>query len=95
MPYSENGSTAPIGAAELSPRSRIAGWVSEPSLTPVPSPAGAGEGTGVRALHPRACALGYNLPPLTGLRKGRPHEEDFISGLLTQDTSRRRIRNEV
>jgi hypothetical protein len=42
---------------------------------------------GVRALHPRAGALGYNLPPLTGLRKGRPHEEDFVRGLLTHDTS--------
>ncbi|MGO8734700.1 MAG: hypothetical protein ACLQVM_18145, partial [Terriglobia bacterium] len=36
---------------------------------------------------PRACALGYNLPPLTGLRKGHPHVEDFNCELLTQDTS--------
>jgi len=31
--------------------------------------------------------LGYNLPPLTGLRKDRRHEKDFVSELLTQDTS--------
>ena len=41
-----------------------AGWVSEPSLTAVPSPARAGEGCpalrdGVRAPYPRACALCY------------------------------------
>jgi len=40
----------------------------------------------VRALHPRACALGYNLPPLTGLRKGRPHEEGFVNELMRHDT---------
>ena len=36
--------SAPVGAVELGPRSRRAGWVGEPSLTPVPSPARAGEG---------------------------------------------------
>jgi WD40 repeat protein len=40
----------------------------------------------VRDLHPRACALGHNLPPLTGLRKNRPHKEDFVGELLTQDS---------
>jgi predicted RNase H-like HicB family nuclease len=30
--------------------------------------------------------VGYNLPPLRGLRKVRPHEENLVSELLTQDT---------
>ena len=41
----------------------------------------------MRVLSPRACALGYDLAPLTGLRNGRPRGEGFISELLTQDTS--------
>jgi hypothetical protein len=47
----------------------------------------------VRALSPRAClrkqacALGYDLAPLTGLRNGRPQGEDSIRELLAQDTS--------
>ena len=32
-------------------------------------------------------AVGYVLPPLTGLRNGRAQGEGFISELLTQDTS--------
>ncbi len=40
----------------------------------------------MRALSPRACALGYDLAPPTGLRNGRPQGEGFISKLLTQDT---------
>jgi len=42
----------------------------------------------VRAPFPRACALGYTLPPLAGLRKDRPHEKDFVSEPLTQDARR-------
>jgi hypothetical protein len=43
------------------------------AYAPVPSPARAGEGCpagrgGEWVVFPRACALGYNLPPLTGLR---------------------------
>ena len=81
---------------DLSGRKNVAHGVSRgsanPPSPPSPLPLGRERGVpqtrdGVRALHPRACALGYNLPPLTGLRKGRPHEEDFVSGLLTQDTS--------
>ncbi len=61
-------------------------WVREPSLTPCPlcrrgdRERGVRQPTdGVRAIHPRAYALGYNLPPLTGLPEGRPHEEDFVN----------------
>ena len=76
-------------AKEGSPRHQP--WVCEPSLSPVPSPARAGEGCpdlrdGVRAPSPRAGALGYDLPPLAGLRKDRLHEKDSLSELLTQDT---------
>ena len=87
MPYSGNGSTAPIGAVELSPRREP--WVGEPSLSPSPLPPERERGAegGVRALHPRVCALGYNLPPLTGLRKGRPHEEDFVNELMRHNIS--------
>ena len=77
---------------DLSGRKNVAHGVSRGSANP-PSPPPSlplgrerGAEGGVRALHPRACALGYNLPPLMGLRKGRPHEEDFVSGLLTQGT---------
>jgi hypothetical protein len=41
----------------------------------------------VRAPQPRACALGYNLPSLTGLRKGRPQEEDFVNRFMRHNTS--------
>jgi len=34
---------------------------------PLPRPAGEGEEKGVGAAHPRAFALGHNLPPLPGL----------------------------
>ncbi|MGO8735369.1 MAG: hypothetical protein ACLQVM_21535, partial [Terriglobia bacterium] len=86
MPYSENGSTAPIGAVDLSPRREP--WVGDPSLTPTPLPTSRERGAdgGEWVVFPRACALGYNLPPLTGLRKGHPHVEDFNCELLTQDT---------
>ena len=40
----------------------------------------------MRALSPRACALGYDLAPLTGLWNGRPQGEDFVSELLIQYT---------
>ena len=80
---------------EVSPRSgrkNVAHGVSRgsasPPSPPSPLPLGRERGAegGVRALHPRACALGYNLPPLTGLRESGPNEEDFVSELLT-DTS--------
>jgi len=32
---------------------------------------------GVRAVQPRARALGYYLPPLTGLPKDSPRQEDL------------------
>ena len=81
---------------EVSPRSgrkNVAHGVSRGSASP-PSPPSPlpparerGAEGGVRAVQPRAHALGYYIPPLTGLRKGPPHEEDFVSELLTQDTS--------
>jgi len=42
------------------------------TLTPVPSPARRERGAegGVRAMEPRVCALGYSMPPLTGLKYG-------------------------
>ncbi|MGO8731463.1 MAG: hypothetical protein ACLQVM_01570, partial [Terriglobia bacterium] len=66
-PYSENGSTALIGAVDLSPRREP--WVGDPSLTPTPRPTSRewGADGGEWVVFPRACALGYNLPPLTGL----------------------------
>jgi hypothetical protein len=70
MPYSENGSTAPIGAVELSPRREP--WVGEPSLTPFPSPARAGEGCRRRGVgrlsHGLRPGLSRLAGPLTGLR---------------------------
>ena len=45
-------------------------WVSaSPPSPPSPLPLGRARGAeaGVRALHPRACAPGYNLPPPMGL----------------------------
>ena len=68
----------------LSGESGTANAPSPPSPLPLGRERGA-EGR-VRALDPRAYALGYNLPPLTGLRKHRPHEEDFVSELLTHYT---------
>jgi hypothetical protein len=55
---------------------------------PRPLPLGRERGAegGVRALDPRAGALGYNLPPLTGLKKGLLREEDFVNELMLQDT---------
>jgi len=41
---------------------------------------------GVRAVPPRAYALGYYLPPLTGLVLYRPLEQAFVNELLIQDT---------
>jgi len=62
------------------------------TLTPVPSPARRERGAegGVRAIQPRAHALGYSISPLAGLRETRADEKDLFSELLTQDTSRSR-----
>jgi hypothetical protein len=61
--------------------------VSPPSPpSPLPPARERGAEGGVRALSPRACALGYDLAPLTGLGNGRPQGGDFVSQLLTQDT---------
>ena len=78
---------------ELSPsadgRQRLAHGASrglrDPTLTPVPSPARRERGAEgrVRAVKPRACALGYSMPPLTGLRKTGAHAKDFLDELLT------------
>ncbi|SPE30901.1 hypothetical protein SBA2_580006 [Acidobacteriia bacterium SbA2] len=59
------------------------------TLTPVPSPARRERGAegGVRAIEPRAYALGYSLPPLTGLQKTAAHDNDSLNDLLTQDTT--------
>ena len=63
--------------SEFSPsadgRQRVAHGASrgsrEPTLTPVPSPVPRERGAegGVRAIEPRAYALGYSMPTLTGL----------------------------
>jgi hypothetical protein len=53
-------------------------WVCEPSLSPVPSPARAGEGCRRRGEGSFA-ALGYDLTPLLGLWNGHPKGEDFVS----------------
>jgi hypothetical protein len=58
--------------------------LSRPGGRGVSRSAGRGEGSfpqGLRRGLPRLAG------PLTGLRKDRPHEEDFVSELLTQDTS--------
>ena len=64
-------------AQECSPRRKP--WVSETPSPPPPLPPVRERGAegGVRAVQPRAHTLGYYLPPLTGLQKGTPHEEDF------------------
>jgi len=60
-----------------------------PTLTPVPSPAERERGAegGVRASWPRACALGYSIPPLTGLWETVAHGKDFLNGPLNQVTN--------
>jgi hypothetical protein len=55
--------------------------------SPLPPARERGAEGGVRALSPRACALGYDLAPLPGLWNGRPQRDDFVSLLLTQDTT--------
>jgi hypothetical protein len=48
--------------------------------TPAPSPAKRGRGAegGVRAIQPRAFALGYSMPPLAGLRKNGRVRKTFL-----------------
>ena len=41
----------------------------------------------MRAVQPRAYALGYSMPPLTGLLRTVELEKDFVNDLLTQDTN--------
>jgi len=67
-----NGPIAPIGAVELSPRREP--WVRRPPSPPSPLPPARerGAGGGEWVVFPRACALGYNLLPLTGLESGSP-----------------------
>jgi len=83
---------------EVSPRSgrknlaHGVGWGSAGPPSPPPPLAPErerGAEGGVRASSPRAYALGYFLPPLTGLRKGCSHEEIFVNELPTGDTSLR------
>ena len=80
---------------ELSPQSgrqRVAHGVSrgsgDPTLTPVPSPAQRDRGAegGVRVREPRAYALGYSMPPLTGLLGTVEPEKELCNELLTPDT---------
>jgi hypothetical protein len=60
------------------------GYGSPPSPpSPLPPARERGAEGGVRALSPRAGALGYDLAPLTGLWSGLPKREDFVSELLT------------
>ena len=59
--------------------------LSPPSPLPLKRERGA-EG-GVKAVGPRADALGYNLSPLTGLEEGRSHKARSRKELLTRDAS--------
>jgi len=83
---------------EVSPRSgrknlaHGVGWgpAGPPSPPPPRAPALRPRAFGRRAeSSPRAYALGYFLPPLTGLRKACSHEENFVNELPTGDTSLR------
>ena len=58
-------------------------------LSPSPHPPQRERGTegGARAIKPWASALGYSMPPLTGLRKTGAHEIEIPNELLTQNTS--------
>ncbi|SPE22105.1 hypothetical protein SBA2_10045 [Acidobacteriia bacterium SbA2] len=83
---------------EISRRSRrksLAHGVSRGSMrspsppSPLPPERERGAEGGVRAIQPRAYALGYYLSPLTGLREHGPRDVDFINELLIRDTSLR------
>ena len=80
--FSENSILGQKILKELSLRSGrqpvahgVSRGLSEPTLSPVPSPARRERGAegGVRVTGPRAYALGYSMPPLTGLRKTGAH----------------------
>jgi len=62
---------------------------SKPWVAPVPSPAPRERGAegGLRAIEPRACALGYSMPPLSGLLGTVEHKNDFVNDFPTHDTS--------
>jgi len=61
------------------------GYANPPSpASPLPPPRERGAEGGVRALTPRAGALGYDLAPLTGLGNSRPQGDDFVSEFLIQ-----------
>ena len=57
-------------------------------LSPFPSPAPRERGAegGMRAGRPRAYALGYSIPPLTGLQKTAEAETNFVNGLVSRST---------
>jgi len=83
---------------EVSPRSgrkNLAHGVSRGSMrapsspAPLPPERERGAEGGVRAVQPRACALGYYLSPLTGLLQRTLGEEDSAKDPLVQDTSLR------
>ena len=83
---------------EASPRSgrrHLAHGVSRGSASPPspPSPLPLGRERGaegrVRGIQPRAYALGYYLPPLTGLRKGWSRASGFFNEHLGQNTNTR------
>jgi hypothetical protein len=54
------------------------------AYAPVPSPVLRERGAegGVRAIQPRAYALGYSMPPLTGLSKTNPHSNCYCSSTI-------------
>jgi len=88
MPYSENGSTAPTGAVELSPRRKP--WVTGPSLTPIPSPARAGEGCRRRGEGPPSQGLrpGLQSSAPDGAGKRIPRRADFMNELTLHAAAR-------
>ena len=84
--------------AEVSPRSgrkNLAHGVSRGSMrspsppSPLPPERQRGARGGVRAAPPRACALGYYLSPLMGLRAHGPHEENSMNEPLIRNLSLR------
>ena len=79
------------GVSPRSGRKNVAHGVSRGSAnapsppSPLPLERERGAEGGVRAIEPRADALGYILSPLTGLREGYPHKAVFRKELLARD----------